>query len=309
MSDELFTNKHLKSIGVSSGIAMGRVHLLERGTISITKRSIKEAQVDREIQRFKHAIQTATDELKSIQETILDDDVKKHAFIIDVHMMILQDDFFSQSVIDMIGQEKINAEWALDIVVSKFFASFEKVEDPYLKERGQDIKHIYERLVRILVKGKTSGIDRASIKGKSIIIAHDLSPADTIQLNLNRISGFVTDMGGRTSHTTIVARALEIPAVVGIGNVTSLIKNNDMVIIDGDEGVVIINPTKEVQKEYISKQLHLKSQKKEFLKVARLKSETKDGFKVKVGANIELLAETDIVEKYGALGIGLYRTE
>jgi phosphotransferase system enzyme I (PtsI) len=309
MSDELFTNKHLKSIGVSSGIAMGRVHLLERGTISITKRSIKEAQVDREIQRFKHAIQTATDELKSIQETILDDDVKKHAFIIDVHMMILQDDFFSQSVIDMIGQEKINAEWALDIVVSKFFASFEKVEDPYLKERGQDIKHIYERLVRILVKGKTSGIDRASIKGKSIIIAHDLSPADTIQLNLNRISGFVTDMGGRTSHTTIVARALEIPAVVGTGNVTSLVKNNDMVIIDGDEGAVIINPTKEVQKEYISKQLHLRSQKKEFLKVARLKSETKDGFRVKVGANIELLAEMDIVEKYGAAGIGLYRTE
>ncbi len=142
-------------------------------------------------------------------------------------MMILQDDFFSQTVIDMIKLEKINAEWALDMVVSKFRASFEKVEDPYLRERGQDIKHIYERLTRILVKGTRSDIDRRNVKGKSIIIAHDLSPADTIQLNLNRISGFVTDVGGRTSHTSIVARALEIPAVVGVSNITSLVKNND----------------------------------------------------------------------------------
>ncbi|HVN95854.1 MAG TPA: phosphoenolpyruvate--protein phosphotransferase [Syntrophorhabdaceae bacterium] len=309
MSDELFISKQLKGSGVSSGIATGKVYLLDRGAISIPKRSIKDVSIEKEIHRLKNAIQRSVDELKSIQETIPDADVKKHAFIIDAHMMILQDDFFSQSVIDMIRQEKINAEWALDIVVSKFRASFDKVEDPYLRERGQDIKHIYERLARILVKGKTPDIDTRSVKGKSIIIAHDLSPADTIQLNLNRISGFVTDVGGRTSHTSIVARALEIPAVVGVGNITSLVKNNDTIIIDGDEGVVIINPTKEVQKEYIAKQLHLRSQKKEFLKVARLKSETKDGFKLKVGANIELLAEMDIVEKYGALGIGLYRTE
>jgi len=309
MNDELFTNKRLKGLGVSSGIATGKVHLLDRETISVPKRSIKEALIEREVHRLRNAIQTAVEELKHIQDTVPDEDVKKHAFIIDTHMMILQDDFFSQSVIDMIRQEKINAEWALDIVVSKFRASFEKVEDPYLRERGQDIKHIYERLVRVLVKGKTSVIDRHSVKGKSIIIAHDLSPADTIQLNLNRISGFATDVGGRTSHTSIVARALEIPAVVGVGNITSLVKNNDTIIIDGDEGIVIINPTKEVQKEYISKQLHLRSQKREFLKVARLKPETRDGFKLKVGANIELLAEMDIVEKYGALGIGLYRTE
>ena len=309
MSDELFINKQLKGTGVSSGITAGKVYLLDRETISIPKHYIKDTLVEKETHRFKHAIQTSVDELKSIQDSIPDADVKKHAFIIDTHMMILQDDFFSQSVIDMIRLEKINAEWALDIVVSKFRASFEKVEDPYLRERGQDIKHIYERLARILVKGKRSDIDRRNVKGKSIIIAHDLSPADTIQLNLNRISGFVTDVGGRTSHTSIVARALEIPAVVGVGNITSLVKNNDTIIIDGDEGVVIINPTKEVQKEYIARQLHLRSQKKEFMKVARLKSETKDGFTLKVGANIELLAEMDIVEKYGALGIGLYRTE
>lgn len=309
MNDELFTNKRLKGLGVSSGIAAGKVHLLDRETISIPKRSIKEDLIEREVHRLRNAIQTAVEELKQIQDTVPDEDIKKHAFIIVTHMMLLQDDFFSQSIIDMIRQEKINAEWALDIVVSRFRASFEKVEDPYLRERGQDIKHIYERLVRVLLKKRTFVIDRRSFKGKSIIIAHDLSPADTIQLNLNKIFGFATDVGGRTSHTSIVARALEIPAVVGIGNITSLVKNNDIVIIDGDEGIVIINPTKEVQKEYIAKQLHLRSQKREFLRVARLKPETKDGFKLKVGANIELLAEIDIVEKYGALGIGLYRTE
>ena len=147
------------------------------------------------------------------------------------------------------------------------------------------------------------------IRGKVIIVAHDLSPADTIQLNLNRISGFTTDVGGRTSHTSIVARALEIPAVVGAGNITSLVKNNDNIIIDGDNGIVIINPSRKVQKDYIVKQLHLKAQKKEFLKIARLRAETRDGFRLKVGANIELLAEMDLIKRYGAVGIGLYRTE
>lgn len=309
MKEELFANKTLEGIGVSSGITIGRVHLLERGAVSITKRSITQRQVEREISRLKSAIQGAIDELSNIKDTIPDDDVRKHTFIIDAHILILQDDFFANSVIEVIRGEHINAEWALDVVVSRFLASFEKVEDPYLKERGHDIRYIYERLVRILIGGKKSSMDTKNVKGRSIIVAHDLSPADTIQLNINRISGFTTDVGGRTSHTSIVARALEIPAVVGVGNVTSLVKNNDLVIIDGEDGVVIINPDKELQKEYMARQAHLRTQKKEYLRVARLKAETKDGFRLKVGANIELLAEMDIVEKYGAQGIGLYRTE
>ncbi|MBP7528568.1 MAG: phosphoenolpyruvate--protein phosphotransferase [Syntrophorhabdaceae bacterium] len=307
--EEIFVNKILKGIGVSSGITMGRVRLIDRGKVAITKRSISPRQVEREISRIKNAIQEATDQLNQIKNSIPDDDVRKHAFIIDAHILILQDEFFVNSVIDVIRSELINAEWALEVVVFRFLTSFDKVEDPYLRERGQDIKYIYERLARILVVGKKSPISSKAVKGKAIIIAHDLSPADTIQLNLNRISGFATDVGGRTSHTSIVARALEIPAVVGVGNVTSLVKNNDLVIIDGDEGVVIINPIKEVQKEYMAKQIHLRNLKKEYLRVARLKAETKDGFRMRVGANIELLAEMDIVEKYGAIGIGLYRTE
>ncbi|HBE44504.1 MAG TPA: phosphoenolpyruvate--protein phosphotransferase [Deltaproteobacteria bacterium] len=309
MIEEPFVNKILKGIGVSSGIGIGKVYLLERGRIPINKRSVKEKHIDREITKFRSAIQSAIDELNRIKETIPDADVKKHAFIIDTHMLMLQDEFFVNAVIDTIKNEKINAEWALDIIVSKFLAAFEKVEDAYLRERGQDIKHIYDRLVRILVKGKKSDIEWRNISNKALIVAHDLSPADTIQLNLNRIVGFAIDIGGRTSHTSIVARALEIPAVVGIGNITSLVRNNDTIIVDGDEGAVVINPTKEVEKGYILKQHRLKTQKREFLRIARLKPETKDGFKLKVGANIELIAEMDIAVRYGAMGIGLYRTE
>ena len=310
MKEEVFVNKTLKGTGVSSGITTGYVYLLERGKISIKKIALKEDQIEKEIWRFKTAIKKAINELNNIKQSIPDDEVRRHTFIIDAHILMLQDDFFSKEVIETLKREKINTEWALDIVVSKFLSSFEGIEDPYLKERGQDLKYIYDRLLRILVKGKTPGIETVNKKAaRGIIVAHDLSPADTIQLNLNRISGFVTDVGGRTSHTSIVARALEIPAVVGVSNITSLVKNNDRIIVDGDEGIVIINPTREVQRDYIARQLKLKSLKKELLKIARLKSETRDGFKIKVGANIELLAEMDIVERYGAQGIGLYRTE
>ncbi len=309
MSEEVFINKVLKGIGVSSGITHGRVRLLERGKIPINKRAIKEEHKDKEILKFKNAIKHAVEELRSVKNSMHDDEMRKHSFIIDAHILILQDEFFSNSVISTIQKEKINAEWALDVAVSNFLTSFEKVDDPYLRERGQDIKYIYDRLVRILVKGKSSDINDFNIVGKVIVVAHDLSPADTIQLNLNKISGFITDVGGRTSHTSIVARALEIPAVVGVGNVTSLVKNNDTIIVDGDEGVAIVNPTKEIKKDYIVKQTHLKAQKREFLKIAKLKSETRDGFKMKVGANIELLAEMDIIGRYGAQGVGLYRTE
>jgi phosphotransferase system enzyme I (PtsI) len=294
---------------VSSGIAIGKVYLLERDKIHVAKRQVRDEHVEREVVRFKAAVKTASDELSRIKESIPDDEVRKHAFIIDAHLLMLQDEYFSGDVVEIIRKQHVNAEWALGLVVSKFLSSFDKVEDPYLRERGQDLNHIYQRLLRTMVKGEVSGLDAKGIRGRVIIVAPDLSPADTIQLDLHKISGFVTDVGGRTSHTSIVARALEIPAVVGLGSVTAIAKNNDTVVIDGDEGVVIINPTTEVQKTYLAKQARLNAQRKEFLRIAKLKAETKDGFKIRVGANIELLAEMDIVERYGADGVGLYRTE
>jgi phosphotransferase system enzyme I (PtsI) len=309
MSEETFVNKSLQGLGVSSGIAIGRVYLLERGRIHVEKHSIKEEQVEREVAKLQHAIKNAVEQLNSIKETIPDDDVRKHAFIIDAHILMLQDQFFLKEVVDTIKSKKVNAEWALDMVVSKFMSSFEKVEDPYLRERGHDLDYIQQRLLRILAQKKASGIYEKSLRGKAIIVAHDLSPADTIQINLNKTSGFVTDVGGRTSHTSIVARALEIPAVVGLGSITGIVKDNDTLIVDGDNGIVIVNPTAEVEKDYVARQVQVSGQRKEFLKLGKLKAETQDGFKIRVGANIELLAEMDIVERYGAEGIGLYRTE
>jgi phosphoenolpyruvate-protein phosphotransferase (PTS system enzyme I) len=309
MSQETLTNRILKGVGVSSGIAIGKVYLLERGKVHISKYSVKQEQVEKELSRLQNAVRTASDELNHIKESIPDDEIRKHAFIIDAHMLMLQDQFFLHEVIETIRKERINAEWALETVVNKFLASFDKVEDPYLKERGRDLEQIYQRLLRMMAKGKISGTEIRNMRGKVIIVAHDLSPADTIQLNLKKTSGFITDVGGRTSHTSIVARALEIPAVVGTATITGLVRNNDTVIIDGEAGVVIVGPTRDVEKEYIAKQLALNVQRREFLRVAKLKSETKDGFRIKVGANIELLAEMDIVERYGAAGVGLYRTE
>ncbi len=310
MSQERPSNITLRGTPVSSGIAIGRVYLLERDKIHVTKREIRPEQVEREAARFRAAVKSAVDELSTIKESIPDDEVRRHAFIIDAHLLMLQDQYFSGDVVETIRTQRVNAEWALDIVVSKFLSSFEKVEDPYLRERGQDLDHIYERLLRVLVKGKVSSVDDAKgVRGKAIIVAPDLSPADTIQIDLNKIAGFVTDVGGRTSHTSIVARALEIPAVVGLASATAIARTNDMVIIDGDEGVAIINPTPDVKKAYQAKQARHNAQRKEFLRIAKLKAETKDGFKIRVGANIELLAEMDIVERYGSDGVGLYRTE
>ena len=309
MNQEKFLNQTFSGTAVSSGISIGKVYLLERGKIHVSKYAVKEDQVEREVGRFKAAIKKAVEELNEVKQSIVDDDIRKHAFIIDAHLLILQDQFFYDDIIETIRRERINAEWALDLVVSRFLSSFEKVEDPYLKERGQDLNHIYQRLLRIMVKGKALLVDTKGLKGKAIIVAHDLSPADTIQLDLRKVSGFVTDVGGRTSHTSIIARALEIPAVVGLANITGLVKNNDTIIIDGDEGMVIINPDSELRKSYLAKQLRLSIQRREFVRIARLKSETRDGFRIRVGANIELLAEMEIVERYGAEGIGLYRTE
>jgi len=310
MNQREFLNQTMKGTPVSSGIAIGKVYLLEQGKIHVSKRSVREENVEKEVAKFKSATKRATEELNRVKESIADDEIRKHAFIIDAHLLILQDRYFYDDIIDTIRKQRINAEWALDRVVSKFLSSFEKMEDLYLRERAQDLNHIYQRLLQIMVKGKASGVvDTTGLRGKAIIVSHDLSPADTIQLDLNKVSGFITDVGGRTSHTSIVARALEIPAVVGLGSITGSVKNNDTIIIDGDEGIVIINPDAEMRKEYVARQLRLSVQRKEFLRIARLKSETKDGFRIRVGANIELLAEMDIVERYGAEGIGLYRTE
>ncbi len=297
----------LKGIAASSGIVMGRAFLVHRGRVSIPHKAIEARQTASEIKRFKRAIERSKDQLREIKEKILAEEVRRHFFILDVHLMILEDKMLIQDTIEVIKTRRINAEWALDIIIGKLNAAFDTIEDEYLRERKNDVNYVAQRIFRNLA-GKGYD-DLARIRGNVIVVAHDLSPADTIQMNLNQVAGFITDIGGGVSHTAILSRSLGIPAIVGLETATSLINGGDLLIIDGYAGTVIINPDEETSEEYSNRQKRIRLLEREVLKYAALPAETRDGYRIKMGANIELVEELPLAISHGAEGIGLYRTE
>jgi phosphotransferase system enzyme I (PtsI) len=305
--DQQSTNRLLKGFAASSGIVMGRALLVHRGRVSILHKAIEARQVSAEIKRFKRAIQNSRAQLREIKEKILAEEVRRHFFILDVHLMILEDTMLIQDTIELIKTRRINAEWALDIIIGKLSAAFDTIEDEYLRERKNDVSYVAQRIFRNLV-GKGYD-DLARIKGNVIVVAHDLSPADTIQMNLNHVAGFITDIGGRISHTAILSRSLGIPAVVGLETATSMINGGDLLIIDGYAGTVIINPDEATSGEYSERQKQIRLLEREVLKYAALPAETRDGYRIRMGANIELAEEVSMAISQGAEGIGLYRTE
>jgi phosphotransferase system enzyme I (PtsI) len=226
---------------------------------------------------------------------------------LDVHLMILNDAMLIQDTIDRIRKRKINAEWALDQTIAKLDTAFSAIEDEYLKERRSDLRYVSARLFRSLQGKKHDDITK--IKGSVIVVAHDLSPADTLQMNQKHISGFVTDMGGKVSHTAILARSLGIPAVVGLNVATALINGGDLLVIDGESGDVVVNPTEEVSKSFLERKRRIKFLEREVIKYASLPAETQDGVRVQLQANIEMVDEIPSLKIYGAEGVGLYRTE
>jgi phosphotransferase system enzyme I (PtsI) len=297
----------LKGTAASSGIVMGRAFLVHRGRVSVPHKAIEARRIASEIKRFKRAIERSKDQLREIKEKILAEEVRRHFFILDVHLMILDDKMLIQDTIEVIETRRINAEWALDIIIGKLNAAFDTIEDEYLRERKNDVHYVAQRIFRNLA-GKDYD-DLARIRGNVIVVAHDLSPADTIQMNLNHVAGFITDIGGRISHTAILSRSMGIPAVVGLETATSLINGGDLLIIDGYSGTVIINPDEETSEEYTNRQKQIRLLEREVLKYAALPAETRDGYRVKMGANIELAEELPVAISHGAEGIGLYRTE
>ncbi len=307
MANQQSIKRVLKGIGASSGIVIGRAFLVHRGMVSIPQRRIEPHQIAVEIKRFKRAIEKSKHQLRDIKEKILAEEVRRHFFILDVHLMILEDKMLIQDTIEVIKTRSINAEWALDIIIGKLNAAFDTIEDEYLRERKNDVNYVIQRIFRNLV-GRGHD-DLASIKGDVIVVAHDLSPADTIQMNLNHVAGFITDIGGRISHTAILSRSLGIPAVVGLEKATSVINGGDLLIIDGYVGTVIVNPDEVISEEYVEKREQIKSLEREVLKYAALPAETRDGYRIRMGANIELAEELPMAISHGAEGIGLYRTE
>jgi phosphotransferase system enzyme I (PtsI) len=300
-------NKSIHGIGASPGIITGRAFLVERFKVRLPQKRIPLSQVDDEVERFYKAIETSKNQLLEVKEKILDPNVRQHAFILDVHMMILEDQMLIQNTVENIRKKKINSEWALDLALEKLDAVFKAIEDEYLRERRSDLHYVSARLFRNLMGKKHDDITK--IKGKVIVVAHDLSPADTLQMRLNQVAGFVTDIGGRISHTAILARSLGIPAIVGLETATSLINGGDLLIIDGKTGEVVINPTEEVSESFIERRKRVRMQEREVMKYATLPAETKDGVRIHLQANIEMVEEISSAKNHGAEGIGLYRTE
>lgn len=302
-------NIHLKGVGVSSGIVLGKAFLVDRGNVDIS--SYYSLQTPEEIQieqrKFLEAVEATRNQLIETKKELKKKGYKEAGYIIDAYLMILKDEVLIEGTTKHIEQEKINAAWALRTTLKKLERVFSEIEDEYLKERKNDLEYVGRRIMQNLFE--TVEPDIGKVQEKVIIVARDLSPADTAHLDSDKVLGFVTDIGGRTSHTAIMARALEIPAVVGLENASQRIRNGDHIIVDGIDGEVIINPSTALFKEYLGKKQRYDYLEKESLKYKPLPAETRDGYRVKLLANIEITDELPSVLHYGAEGIGLYRTE
>ncbi|MBW2598625.1 MAG: phosphoenolpyruvate--protein phosphotransferase [Deltaproteobacteria bacterium] len=297
----------LKGIGVSPGIVIGSAYVLNRQDIKETLYKLSGGEdVSREIKRFRKSLRDSRQELLDIK-TDLKDRKGIGSLLVDVHIMILDDKTFVRDIIKNIKDHCVNAEWALKMTISQQREIFDRIEDDYLRERIRDVEYVGQRILRNL-SGKTH--ERVSdIEGEVVIVARDLSPADTVQMSTRKILGFATDIGGKTSHTAIMAKSIEIPAVVGLEKITEEVNTGNVIIVDGTAGVVIINPDPEVIKRYEDKKRHYLAMEEDMLKDAHLPAVTADGRSVGVGANIEFIEEIPSAVFHGANGVGLYRTE
>jgi phosphoenolpyruvate-protein phosphotransferase (PTS system enzyme I) len=307
MAVEQLKNKVIHGTGASPGVVMGKAFMVDRSKVRLPQKRIGADEVDREVERFLKAIRVSREQLTEIKDRILDPEVRRHAFILEVHLMILDDQMLLQDTVDTIREKQVNAEWALDLTLDRLDTAFHAIEDEYLKERRDDLHYVTSRIFRNLLGRKHDDITK--IKGDVIIVAHDLSPADTIQMNLKRLAGFVTDVGGKVSHTAILSRSIGIPAVVGLELATSLINGGDLLIMDGDTGEVVINPTPEVSEAFLDRKRRIKDMEQDALKYASLPAETLDGVRIRLQANVEMIGEMASLKTYGAEGVGLYRTE
>ncbi len=297
----------LHGISVSPGICIGKAYLVGReGVDVVEKYFVAQDNIANEINRFKAAVKRAKDELKEIIE-VTPEEFRQHTYILETHMVLFQDKMLYGKTIETIEKEHVNAEWALKNVVSNVKTMFNSMADTYLQGRVADIVHVSESIIRNLVGATTENI--AAIDKRVILIADDLSPAETSQIQLEKIMGFVTNRGGKTSHTGIIARTLEIPAVLGLDNATRIIKNDDIIIVDGTAGIVIINPEDQTLIQFEERKARYEEYKAGITRDSHLPAETLDGVHFQIMGNIELPEEVVSVIDHGGDGIGLYRTE
>jgi phosphotransferase system enzyme I (PtsI) len=297
----------LQGIAVSPGIIIGKARLVDRSRVKILYQYlVSDKQVSLEVERFKEALHATKEQIMALKSG-MPDQLKEHAFILDTQLMIMDDGMLSDSTINTITKEKMNAEWALKKSIQKIRQLFKQIDDGYIKERINDVEYVAERVLRNLAGKEEESL--SEINERVIIVAHDLSPADTSAMNIGKVMGFITEVGGPTSHTAIMAQALEIPAVVGLEAITHLIHDGVLLLVDGNAGEVIIEPDDDIIIAYQEKQLEHERYRSSIERISHLPAETVDGHRIAVQANLELLEEVVPARDHGAEGIGLYRTE
>jgi len=297
----------LHGIGVAPGIAIGKAYRVDRNKVSLAYHYLPSpAQIKREKERFDVAVEKAEADLKEIRSKMAGV-FPEHAYIIDTHIHILRDSMLYDETMRIIDQQAVNAEWALRQALEKVQQIFAEIDDEYIRSRFSDVDFVAERVLQNLTGQNKQSV--TGIRERVIVVAQDLSPADTIQLQVEKTLAIVTDMGGKTSHTAIITRSLDIPAVVGLEKVYQAVRSGELMVVDGHAGKVIIDPDEELLNFYYERQYQLERYRKEVVRCAELPAETEDGYHIKIQANIELLEEVVAVIDNGAEGVGLYRTE
>ena len=314
----------IHGLAVARGIAIGRAVLVASSRVDVAHYFIEPSQVDSEMQRINSARQSVMAEVQRLHQSVPKDAPPELAALLEVHMMMLQDEMLADGVKHWVTDRLYNAEWALTSQLEVVTRQFDEMEDAYLRERKGDLEQVVERLLRHM-KGlpttlpqpaprKTSSWQQDQLLDDShdvplVLIAHDLSPADMLQFKQSVFTGFVTDVGGKTSHTAIVARSLDIPAVVGARNASHLVRQDDWVIIDGDAGVIIVGPSPIILAEYGFKQRQADLERERLARLKHTPAVTLDGQKIDLMANIELPEDTTMALSMGAMGVGLFRSE
>lgn len=297
----------LKGIAAASGIAIGPAYKIGKEEFAIPRDAIREDEIAPQIQFFEEALIKTRREIIELQKRIASDMGQEEAEIFDAHLLVLEDRMLIEEVILRLKKERLNVVYIFSEVLKKYIDVFSKIEDEYLKERISDINDVGKRILRNLLGKERRGLE--NIKEKVVVVAHDLSPSDTAAMHRQSVCAFVTDIGGKTSHTAIMAKSLEIPAVVGVEEAMSKVKPQDTLIVDGSTGIIIVNPDEDTLNNYRQEEKKLKGVTERFLSVKDLPAVTLDGKVIVVNANIEFPDEVPSVKLHGAQGIGLYRTE
>jgi phosphotransferase system enzyme I (PtsI) len=300
----------LHGVGVSGGIAIGHAHLASHAALEVAHHVLPGDQVTNEISRLDTAFTTVREELQALHDTVVSGPAAaEYEAFLELHRMILDDPTLSTAAKAYIAQNQCNAEWAITQQMDVLMAQFEEIEDPYLRERKTDVIQVVERVLKVLL-GHPGYIPPSQKRdGDSVLVAHDLSPADVLQYKQHSFTAFLTDLGGLTSHTAIVARSLNIPSVVALHHARRVIRENDVLIVDGNQGVVIVDPDEHVLAEYRLRQSELELEKQKLKRLRTTVAATLDGTVVELYANIELPQDVDQVKENGATGVGLFRSE